>query len=520
MIINKPVSHHYITVQGKQIHYRRCGHGPVIVLFHDSPNSSRLMVPMMHRMAELGFTTIAPDTPGYGLSDPLDSEESAITIPAIASFFSEVILDLGIQSCAVYGFHTGAVIAATLAALRPDLVSGCAMNGYPVFSQAEMMDLQENYLPPFTPSWDGGHLTWLWARLREQSIFFPWYRKDMNHRLDFDMPTAEVTQEFMDDFLRAGDGYRDVYGAVFRVDTLSILSNMRCPALILASRRDPLSAHIPRLPSEENSNIDILVVDGGPPEALDRAAEWLSTYSQRAFISSAMSRRNSTSSAAIRDFVLSDGGQLHSVHHLGGKGRPLVLLHDLGSSSGTYSRNQVVHEIQAPWIAFDLPFHGESATTCHITEPTVEAVAAEVWSALERSGLTEFDLRGMNLGAQVAAELKRNHPSAVGNMNLHSVRRPINADCFHDDTNSVDWNLNLEPRWDGGHLLTVWHMLRQRHLFDPWFRTRRQNIIWKEYSIDTLSIHRDACDLLKARKNYREMSNSFALYEGRSEDLR
>ena len=67
------IRRHFVTVGNRQVHYRRAGTGPVVVLCHQSPSSSRETVPLMERLMG-DFTVFAPDTPGNGLSDPLPLE--------------------------------------------------------------------------------------------------------------------------------------------------------------------------------------------------------------------------------------------------------------------------------------------------------------------------------------------------------------------------------------------------------------------------------------------------------------
>jgi haloalkane dehalogenase len=78
--INTP-SRHYVLMGERQVHYRRDGTGPLIVLIHQSPNNSKELLPLMGQLAE-HYTVIAPDTPGYGQSDPLTSPDLATNIDA------------------------------------------------------------------------------------------------------------------------------------------------------------------------------------------------------------------------------------------------------------------------------------------------------------------------------------------------------------------------------------------------------------------------------------------------------
>lgn len=114
-------------------------------------------------------------------------------------------------------------------------------------TEQEREDIVANYLPPLAPSWDGSHLTWLWARMREQTIFFPWYRKSQADRLDFDVPQPAALHAALLDFMRSGDHYRVGYRAAFTMRSDAALATLRVPALITAAKSDVLSSHLPRV---------------------------------------------------------------------------------------------------------------------------------------------------------------------------------------------------------------------------------------------------------------------------------
>ncbi|NUQ49958.1 MAG: alpha/beta fold hydrolase [Phycisphaerae bacterium] len=211
------------------------GAGPALVLFHQSPLSSRDLVATIERWQPY-FTCIAPDTPGYGLSDPIGA--GPLEMSEIARASIEVLDALGIDKAAVYGFHTGAMIAAAVAEAYPGRVSCAVSNGFVVMDEPERADILANYLPPFVPSWDGAHLAWLWSRLREQTIFFPWYSKRSEDRLDYDLPAPAALQGALLDFLRAGDRYRHAYRAAFAMRSQETLARMRSPLLVTASSTD------------------------------------------------------------------------------------------------------------------------------------------------------------------------------------------------------------------------------------------------------------------------------------------
>ena len=258
------ITRHFATIQdgrwgARQVHYRRTGKGPVLILLHQSPLSSRDMVATIERWKQ-HFTCIAPDTPGYGLSDPLGVRNA--DMDDFADAVVEFMDAIGVQKAAVYGFHTGAMISIALAQNHPQRVSCAAANGYVVQTEQEREDVVANYLPPLAPSWDGAHLTWLWARLREQTIFYPWYKKTLAERLDFDVPTPEVLQEALLDFMRSGDHYRVGYRAAFTMRSDESPANIRVPTLITASKFDPLSQQMSRI-TRKSASVTLQVCADG-----------------------------------------------------------------------------------------------------------------------------------------------------------------------------------------------------------------------------------------------------------------
>lgn len=135
----------YVTVGARQVHYRRMGSGPAVVILHKSPLSSRAQLPLTRELAA-SFTVIALDNPGYGSSDPL-AEPS----PEIGDFTAALVdtLDaLGIRRAAFYGAHAGSCIALDLADRFPERVTATVLDGLPRFTPEERADLLEHYTPP------------------------------------------------------------------------------------------------------------------------------------------------------------------------------------------------------------------------------------------------------------------------------------------------------------------------------------------------------------------------------------
>lgn len=240
------ITRHMLTIPGtgRRVHYRRCGRGPALLMVHQSPRSSAEYEPLMRQWGE-HFTCIAPDTPGFGLSDPLPGQ------PEIADFadaLCETIDALGIGCCPAYGFHSGGIILVTALKRQPHRLRALAVGGYAIWSEAEMRIFGERYLPEFHPAPYGEHLAWLWNRMLEQSWIFPWFDTREEARLPgAHADVTRVAQAVME-MLEAGNAYQAGYGAVLRAPRdIPPVEAQVPPCLISAYAGDPLQAHIDRL---------------------------------------------------------------------------------------------------------------------------------------------------------------------------------------------------------------------------------------------------------------------------------
>ncbi len=140
----------FVSVGQTQLHVRRAGEGPPVILLHPSPQSGAFSIPMATRLAK-NFTAIAVDTPGYGLSDPLPGGYKG---PALDDYLSPLValLDsLGIEKAAFYGNATGAEIAHIFAAAHPERVAVCMLDTAGDVSDEFVDTLTEGYFPDTTP---------------------------------------------------------------------------------------------------------------------------------------------------------------------------------------------------------------------------------------------------------------------------------------------------------------------------------------------------------------------------------
>jgi pimeloyl-ACP methyl ester carboxylesterase len=495
--MSQPVTRHFATLPGgrfgpRQVHYRRAGRGPCVILLHQSPMSSRDVLPMMGRLSDR-FTCIAPDTPGYGLSDPFGPPE--VTMEAVAEAVVEFADALGIGRFAVYGFHTGAMIGVAVGHQYPERVTGVAANGFVVPTDAMRAELLEHYLPAFEPQWDGSHLAWLWARLREQTIFFPWYRKDLASRMDFDLPSPEALQNSVVEFLRAGDQYRVAYRAAFAFRGDAALAATRTPTLVTATAADPLHADLARI-VDPSPAVEV-AAGGSLDETLGLCADFLARHP-----AAQPPPPPATAPLAGRTWqqmVDVPGGQLRVRRNTDSGGRVVLVQHDAASSSDQVepvARSLIGHR---PVLAIDLPGHGESDNTIGEEDVTVARYVTVLRQALDALGIDECDFHGMWGGGLVGLEL------ALQDARVH---RLVMSDVPWFDAAlreelKAHYTPAIEPVWYGGHLLQAWHLLRDQGLFWPWFRRNRDGILWKEPYVDPGMVHARLVSLFKAPRMWR-----------------
>lgn len=442
------ITRHYVDVRepdGRvaRVHYRRAGSGPPLLMVHQSPRSSAEYAPLMMRWAA-DFTCIAPDTRGFGQSDPLSSPEPASPRPECDDYAAATLafLDaLGLASVAAYGFHSGAIILLSAARRAPFRFSGIACGGYAVWTDAERADFGAAYTPDFRPQPHGEHLAWLWGRLMEQSWFFPWYRTAPNARLPGAHADPERVHAIAMECLSAGNGFSVGYAAVLRASRDIPGPDVVCPAVLIAAYEgDPLAAHLGRL-GRLPTNWQAMAVPS--PAALEAAAlSFLKEHSPPADVPAPP--------ATDAGFVALDAGGFAGLLHWKAGGR-LLFIHAPGSS---------LDGAPAGAMAIDLPGHGLS-DPWRAAPARLDDWAAVVVAAVRHLGWQPETVAGAGwchgLAAMVASRLGLTPSQA----------RPPRGRRAEWRTQGVP---DISPDWAGTHLLKAWRAVRMDALFEPWFK--------------------------------------------------
>ncbi len=509
---NTALQRHFITIRGefgtRQAHYRRGGAGPVVLLLHQSPQSSREMEPLILAWGQ-SCTVIAPDSPGYGLSQPLQRAGQPVagaTIDEFAAATLEFATALGLQRFGIYGFHTGASIAVALAHRYPSRVTAVAANGLVLLTADERAAILRDYLPAFVPQWDGSHLAWLWARMREQTIFFPWHDRRAATRLTFDVPPPERLQEGLQEFLAAGAGYHVAYEAAFSDRAESRLPTLSVPLLITATARDPLSGHLGRI-GARSATVQV-EPSADSSAALSRSFAHLARHPGDAGPPAAPA-------AGASVYFGSPGQQVRVIRHAaraGGPDQTVILLHPPAASGQSLHGLAAELAAYAEVLAVDLPGHGASDHPLADGAGGVLAGAVRQLTAALQPLLTSKGSVVLALGssAPVGIELAR----ALGPF----TRTVLLGPPAWSPADADAWRRHglppLTPVWSGGHLLEAWHLVRDSRLFVPWFRRESAGIRPGEPDLDEVGIQREVQDLLRANGTWQALLRDVLNYDG------
>lgn len=409
------ITRHMLTLpnSGRRVHYRRCGNGPVLLMVHQSPRSSAEYEALMQKWG-VHFTCIAPDTPGFGQSDPLPQVDG--TDPDINDFadaLCEFLDALGVARCPAYGFHSGGIILVTALKRHNARFECIAVGGYAVWNEEEMRIFGERYLPDFHPRDYGEHLTWVWNRMLEQSWVFPWFDTREEARLSgAHADVARINQAVME-MLDAGNHYREGYGAVLGAPRDIPDADAKVPpCLITAYDGDPLQSHIDRLGE---------MPDGWEAQKVKNPADHQTE--SLAFLM-AQSAKSTTAAVLAEDadegWLAVEGGLIHWKGQRGGK----LILHPPASG---------MEEPGPGELAIEAPGHGQSDDFTDVRTAIEAAITA------------------LNAKEIVWPSVPSGDP----------------AELYPD----------LKPDRFGQHLQRAWAIARAEAFFEPWYEANAAHAI-------------------------------------------
>lgn len=254
---------------------REYGGRPLYCL-HATAYSGRSFTPLLNALLP-HRPVVALDTPGYGGSDapsaPLDLQGYVEAIDRALEAAGETQIDL-------FGYHTGALLAAELANLRPDRVARLILIGVPCFTGQEQADWRDRLAQPT-------QLTEALDQFRDKWDFFIAHRPP-------GVDLARGFENFVDELRAWPDGWW-AHDAAFRFDVERCLAQVLQPVLVLnpnnhlapASRRAAAllaNATLVELPHLSNGIFDVAAdeIAGAMNAFLDSAVDHCPAQAQPA----------------------------------------------------------------------------------------------------------------------------------------------------------------------------------------------------------------------------------------------
>ncbi len=487
---------HFVTFDDRQVHYRRCGKGPPLVLLPPAPLSSAALVDLMQLWGK-DFTVIALDLPGTGLSDPAPKADPDGLAWAVAG----TINALGLKRAALWGQGPGAAVALATALAEPDRISGVVLDGL----EPSLPD--DAAFPDLTAREDGSHLVRAWAMLRDAHAFYPWHARSKLARIRVVMPDATTLNDQLIDLLRAGPGWADVPKGVRTPDLAGLVEQLRVPATLILNRARGLDAHQGVLAEIAEEALLPLEVVEDDTAAANAALDFLKKTAPDAPAPEVGETAGIGERLAAR-YVDLQGGQLLVRFNADGKGVPLCIQHDAASAG------EIVAPLAAPLIGVrpvflpDWPGNGESDALLD-GRASVADYAEVIGQLADALGFAQIDHYGMWGGGFTGLELAHQRPKLVRKVALSNV-------FFHqgDELKAMQahYTPELDPVWHGGHLLQAWHQMRDQAIWYPWFRQQPEAVIDGDPFIDPAMVTTRVFCLLRAGPWYRTAYQSHFVY--------
>lgn len=253
----------YVDTPDGQIHFRQLKQvdGVPLVLLHQTASSGMMFEPLMTLLAD-SFHTLALDTPGFGASFP---PPRGFGIQYLSDSLYAALRQLGVESCFLFGHHTGSAIAVQMAHDHPNFVQRMVLSGPPLLSEAQINGLKAS-LKPFAIAEDGSHLIHVWERIRKRDLTLP---LETVHR------EVLLTQS-------AREAAQGAYQAVFEQPFKVQLEALEIPILVMSGENDTLRASLePTYSILKNGAMKVLpnqgpyICDQNPQAVADVLKEFL-----------------------------------------------------------------------------------------------------------------------------------------------------------------------------------------------------------------------------------------------------
>jgi pimeloyl-ACP methyl ester carboxylesterase len=247
----------FVETSNGQIHYREAGNGPPLLLLHMTNGTSAMYLDIMPTLASR-FRVIAMDTLGMGDSDPPPEE---FRIEDYTGSVVEFMDCLRLKRASVLGHHTGAAIAAELAASHPHRLDKLILSACPDRNEEERRKRREE-LRPVSLEPDGMHL------LRDI-----WYDRQ---RLATSTTSVEMIQRLALMRLQGLDNSYKTFTAVTLYYPSERLPLIQAPTLLITGELDPLAEGLHRHINLVRDCTTSIIEDAGSFVFMEKPQEYAS----------------------------------------------------------------------------------------------------------------------------------------------------------------------------------------------------------------------------------------------------
>ena len=119
-----PVTFKTADVDGLKLFYREAGNPehPTVLLLHGFPSASHMFRDLIPELAD-DFHVVAPDLPGFGMTEQPGRDQFAYTFENIADVVGRFTEVVGLDTFALYVFDYGAPVGFRLAVKHPEKIT-------------------------------------------------------------------------------------------------------------------------------------------------------------------------------------------------------------------------------------------------------------------------------------------------------------------------------------------------------------------------------------------------------------
>ena len=119
-----PVRFNTVDVDSLSVFYREAGDPsrPTVLLLHGFPSASHMFRDLIPELADR-YHVVAPDFPGFGMTEQPTRDEFSYTFENLADVISRFTEKLGLHKFAIYVFDYGAPVGLRLAVKHPERIT-------------------------------------------------------------------------------------------------------------------------------------------------------------------------------------------------------------------------------------------------------------------------------------------------------------------------------------------------------------------------------------------------------------